>query len=131
MGLLRLTLQLQQPSFLAGILMTIHQLAPENDKLVELQPQSAAAVTTALTAADRARQLRIEPLFSATAAAAGQTLGSFGSSSSSRAGVGSSSSSSSAAATSSQAAAAAGFREMHQTPAAAAAAVVAAPACTT
>jgi hypothetical protein len=38
--LLLLPLQLQQPSYLAGMLMTLHQLAPENDKLVELQPQS-------------------------------------------------------------------------------------------
>jgi hypothetical protein len=40
MALLRLTLQLQQPSSLAGILLTLHRLAPKNDKLTELQPQS-------------------------------------------------------------------------------------------
>jgi hypothetical protein len=32
-------LQMQQPTYLAGILLTLHQLAPENDKLVELQPE--------------------------------------------------------------------------------------------
>jgi hypothetical protein len=40
--LLLLPLQLQQPSYLAGILLTFHQLAPEKDKLTELRPQSAA-----------------------------------------------------------------------------------------
>jgi hypothetical protein len=39
MLLLLLPLQLQQPSYLAGVLMTLHQIAPESDKLVELQPR--------------------------------------------------------------------------------------------
>jgi hypothetical protein len=38
--MLLLPLQLQEPSYLAGVLMTLHQLAPENDKLVELQLQT-------------------------------------------------------------------------------------------
>jgi hypothetical protein len=33
---LPLPLQLQLPSYLAGTLLTLHQLAPESDKLVEL-----------------------------------------------------------------------------------------------
>jgi hypothetical protein len=68
---------------LASNLITLHLLAPENDKLIELLPHAAEGLASALSAADRARQLQLQPLFNASAAAAGQTLGSFGSSSSS------------------------------------------------
>ncbi|WIA21283.1 hypothetical protein OEZ85_000516 [Tetradesmus obliquus] len=53
----------QQPSMLASNLLTLHLLAPEHDKLQELLPQSAEGIMPALTAADAARQLQLQPLF--------------------------------------------------------------------
>jgi hypothetical protein len=68
---------------LASNLLTLHLLAPEEDKLTELLPPSAKAVLAGLTAADKARQLQLQPLFQASAAAAGQGLSSSSSSSNS------------------------------------------------